>query len=78
VRNGESAFRLLYRWYQLIIDNKSWLARLMTIEQGKPLKEAEGEVDYAASFINGLPSRASARTGNHSAGKTWFTHSGNA
>lgn len=42
---------LLYRWYQLIIENKSWLARLMTTEQGKPLKEAEGEVDYAASFI---------------------------
>lgn len=42
---------LLYRWYQLIIEHKSWLAKLMTIEQGKPLKEAEGEVDYAASFI---------------------------
>jgi hypothetical protein len=49
----------------------------MTIEQGKPLK-AEGEVDYAASFINGLPSKANARTGNHSPGKAWFTHSGDA
>ena len=42
---------LLYRWFELINENKSWLARLMTLEQGKPLKEAEGEVDYAASFI---------------------------
>ena len=36
---------ILYRWYELIIENKSWLGRLMTTEQGKPLKEAEGEKD---------------------------------
>ncbi|ELW1646333.1 NAD-dependent succinate-semialdehyde dehydrogenase [Enterobacter oligotrophicus] len=42
---------ILYRWYELIIENKRWLGRLMTTEQGKPLKEAEGEVEYAASFI---------------------------
>ena len=28
---------ILYRWYELIIENKSWLGRLMTTEQGKPL-----------------------------------------
>ena len=50
-KTAKARSELLYRWYQLIIDNKSWLARLMTLEQGKPLKEAEGEVDYAASFI---------------------------
>jgi succinate-semialdehyde dehydrogenase/glutarate-semialdehyde dehydrogenase len=50
-KTAKARSELLYRWYQLIIDNKSWLARLMTEEQGKPLKEAEGEVDYAASFI---------------------------
>ncbi|MFA1644049.1 MAG: aldehyde dehydrogenase family protein, partial [Enterobacteriaceae bacterium] len=37
---------ILYRWYELIIENKSWLGQLMTTEQGKPLKEAEGEVEY--------------------------------
>lgn len=36
---------ILYRWYELIIEHKSWLGRLMTTEQGKPLKEAEGEVE---------------------------------
>ena len=50
-KTAKARSELLYRWYQLIIDNKSWLARLMPEEQGKPLKEAEGEVDYAASFI---------------------------
>ena len=49
---------ILYRWYELIIENKSWLGRLMTTEQGKPLKEAEGEVDYAASFIQWFAEQA--------------------
>lgn len=41
----------LHRWHQLIIENKEDLARIMTIEQGKPLAEATGEVVYGASFI---------------------------
>lgn len=42
---------LLSGWHQLILKNKEDLARLMTIEQGKPLAEATGEVVYGASFI---------------------------
>lgn len=42
---------ILNRWYALIMENKSFLGELMTAEQGKPLSEALGEVDYAASFI---------------------------
>ncbi|MDH6027738.1 NAD-dependent succinate-semialdehyde dehydrogenase [Vibrio splendidus] len=41
----------LHRWHQLILENKEDLARVMTIEQGKPLAEATGEVVYGASFI---------------------------
>ncbi|MEZ8627417.1 NAD-dependent succinate-semialdehyde dehydrogenase [Vibrio splendidus] len=41
----------LHRWHQLVIENKEDLARIMTIEQGKPLAEATGEVVYGASFI---------------------------
>ncbi|PTP45097.1 NAD-dependent succinate-semialdehyde dehydrogenase [Vibrio splendidus] len=41
----------LHRWHQLILENKEDLARIMTIEQGKPLSEATGEVVYGASFI---------------------------
>ncbi|MBU2908313.1 NAD-dependent succinate-semialdehyde dehydrogenase [Vibrio splendidus] len=41
----------LHRWHQLILENKEDLARIMTIEQGKPLAEATGEVVYGASFI---------------------------
>ncbi|WP_312202938.1 NAD-dependent succinate-semialdehyde dehydrogenase [Kosakonia cowanii] len=54
---------ILYRWYELIIENKSWLGRLMTSEQGKPLKEAEGEVEYAASFIQWFAEQAKRANG---------------
>lgn len=43
--------QLLKRWHALIIDNEAALGELMTLEQGKPLKEARGEIGYAASFI---------------------------
>lgn len=42
---------LLQRWHALLLENKDDLARIMTREQGKPLSEARGEIDYAASFI---------------------------
>lgn len=43
---------LLRRWFDLIIENTDDLATLMTVEQGKPLAEARGEISYAASFID--------------------------
>lgn len=54
---------ILYKWFQLIIENKAWLGRLMTTEQGKPLKEAEGEVEYAASFIQWFAEQAKRANG---------------
>ncbi|MFI0473723.1 NAD-dependent succinate-semialdehyde dehydrogenase [Halomonas sp. HMF6819] len=43
--------KILRRWFELIIEHTDDLARLMTLEQGKPLAEAKGEVGYGASFI---------------------------
>ncbi|MEC7944194.1 MAG: NADP-dependent succinate-semialdehyde dehydrogenase [Pseudomonadota bacterium] len=42
---------ILRKWFDLMIENQEDLARLMTAEQGKPLKESMGEIVYAASFI---------------------------
>ncbi len=42
---------ILRRWFGLIVAAKEDLALLMTLEQGKPLSEARGEIDYAASFV---------------------------
>ncbi|KAE8134297.1 Aldehyde/histidinol dehydrogenase [Aspergillus pseudotamarii] len=43
--------RMLRRWYQLMIDNAEDLATLITWENGKPLADAKGEVNYAAGFF---------------------------
>lgn len=42
---------VLKKWYALIIQHTNDLALLLTTEQGKPLAEAAGEVQYGASFI---------------------------
>jgi aspartate-semialdehyde dehydrogenase len=42
---------ILKRWHEVILGAKEDLALLMTLEQGKPLPEARGEIDYAASFV---------------------------
>jgi len=41
----------LRRWFELMLEHQDDLARLMTLEQGKPLAEAKGEIAYAASFL---------------------------
>ncbi|WP_414432345.1 NAD-dependent succinate-semialdehyde dehydrogenase [Alcanivorax sp. IL2] len=42
---------LLEAWYDLMMEHQDDLGRLMTLEQGKPLAEAKGEIAYAASFL---------------------------
>ena len=42
---------VLERWHALIMANADDLAKILTTEQGKPLAEARGEINYAASFI---------------------------
>jgi len=42
---------VLRRWFDLMMANQEDLARLMTLEQGKPLAESRGEVAYAAAFL---------------------------
>jgi succinate-semialdehyde dehydrogenase/glutarate-semialdehyde dehydrogenase len=42
---------LMREWFNLMIQHQDDLARLLTIEQGKPLNEAKGEIAYGASFI---------------------------
>ena len=42
---------ILRRWFDLMLAHKEDLARIMVAEQGKPISEARGEIDYAASFV---------------------------
>ncbi|MFF3024203.1 NAD-dependent succinate-semialdehyde dehydrogenase [Gottfriedia sp. NPDC057948] len=51
-KTAEERYHLLMNWYRLIDEKKEEIAKLMTIEQGKPLKEALGETVYANGFIS--------------------------
>jgi len=42
---------ILRRWGEAMLANREDLARIMTLEQGKPIREARGEIDYAAGFL---------------------------
>jgi len=50
-RLAKDRSHLLRRWFDLIIANRDDLARILTAEQGKPLAEARGEIDYAAAYV---------------------------
>ena len=49
-RTAKSRAAVLRRWSDLMLEHEEDLARLMVLEQGKPLAEARVEVQYAASF----------------------------
>ncbi|MFD2609278.1 NAD-dependent succinate-semialdehyde dehydrogenase [Deinococcus taklimakanensis] len=51
--------QVLRRWHDLMFVHKEELARLMTLEMGKPITETRGEVHYAASFIEWCAEEAS-------------------
>lgn len=48
---GKARANVLRKWFDLIIEHTDDLAKIMTLEQGKPFAEAQGEIKYAASFI---------------------------
>jgi succinate-semialdehyde dehydrogenase/glutarate-semialdehyde dehydrogenase len=50
-RTAKDRAAILRRWYNLMIENKDDLAKIMTAEQGKPLAESVGEIMYGASFV---------------------------
>jgi len=50
-RTAGDRSRILRRFFDLMIENQDALGELLTLEQGKPLREAKGEIAYAASFI---------------------------
>jgi len=50
-RLAEERASLLMQWHDLMMENADDLALLMTLEQGKPISEARGEVAYGAAFV---------------------------
>ena len=62
--------QIMRKWFDLIIENTQDLATLMTLEQGKPLAEAAGEVVYGASFVEWFAEEAK-RVEGSILGTTW-------
>jgi succinate-semialdehyde dehydrogenase/glutarate-semialdehyde dehydrogenase len=50
-RTAKDRAHVLRRWADLMLEHQDDLARLMTLEEGKPLAESRGEVAYAAAFL---------------------------
>jgi succinate-semialdehyde dehydrogenase/glutarate-semialdehyde dehydrogenase len=42
---------LMRNWFNLMMQHQDDLGRILTVEQGKPLAEAKGEIAYGAAFI---------------------------
>ncbi|MBP2077267.1 NAD-dependent succinate-semialdehyde dehydrogenase [Oceanobacillus polygoni] len=51
-RTADERSELLMKWHHLIQEEVDDIAKTMTMEQGKPLAEAKGEVTYANNFIS--------------------------
>lgn len=50
-RTAKERSMILRKWFELMMANQDDLAHILTLEQGKPLLEAKGEIAYGASFI---------------------------
>ncbi|MCM0034598.1 MAG: NAD-dependent succinate-semialdehyde dehydrogenase [Burkholderiaceae bacterium] len=57
-RTAKERSAILRKWFDLIIANTDDLARIMTVEQGKPFAEAKGEIAYGASFVEWFAEQA--------------------
>jgi len=50
-KTAKERSNILRRWYELMMEHQDDLAKIMTLEQGKPFEESKGEIAYGASFI---------------------------
>jgi len=57
-RTAKERSIILRKWFDLINANTDDLARIMTVEQGKPFAEAKGEIAYGASFVEWFAEQA--------------------
>ncbi|XZG70665.1 NAD-dependent succinate-semialdehyde dehydrogenase [Chitinibacteraceae bacterium HSL-7] len=56
--------RVMRRWFDLMMANQDELARILTLEQGKPLSESRNEIAYAAGFIDWFAEEARRSSGD--------------
>ena len=69
-KTGKERAHIMRKWFDLITESTQDLATIMTLEQGKPLAEAAGEVAYGASFVEWFAEEAKRVAGSIPA-TTW-------
>ena len=62
-KTGKERAAVLRKWFDLITAHTEDLGIIMSLEQGKPLVEAKGEIHYGASFIEWFAEEATRVTG---------------
>jgi len=62
-RTARERAQLLKRWHALILEHQEDLARIISTEQGKPIKESRGEVQYGASYVEWFAEEATRISG---------------
>ncbi len=50
-KTGKDRAGILRKWFNLMMENQADLAKLMTLEQGKPYSESMGEIVYGGGFV---------------------------
>lgn len=50
-RTAKERSAVLKKWHALIIENQEDLARIISLEQGKPMTESRGEIAYSAGYV---------------------------
>ncbi len=76
-KTAKDRARILQRWFQLIMEHQEDLARIATMECGKPIAESRGEVAYGAGFVEWFAEEGKRTYGDvipaHAAGKHILT-----
>ncbi len=50
-KTAKDRCKVLKKWHDLLLENSDLLAEVITLESGKPIQEAKGEVAYGASYV---------------------------
>ncbi|QWE25634.1 NAD-dependent succinate-semialdehyde dehydrogenase [Polynucleobacter sp. AP-Elch-400A-B2] len=62
-KTGKERAAVMRKWFDLITEHTEDLGIIMSLEQGKPLVEAKGEIHYGSSFIEWFAEEAKRVTG---------------
>lgn len=62
-KTGKERAAIMRKWFDLITEHTEDLGIIMSLEQGKPLVEAKGEIHYGSSFIEWFAEEAKRVTG---------------